>query len=645
MTRFSNAIFAIMPWAALCLIAVVFDRLFRRRNLDAPRGVVVLAAAVAWGVAVTAVTEFLNLLRLLTHRGLVGAWATILCVLLALLLVTDRRADTFSEKKSADGNGPARPDGFALFFLGAAAVIVLLLGVIAVVAAPNNYDSMTYHLARVAHWAQNHSVRHYPTHIPRQLFMPPWAEFAILNFQLLSQSDRLANLVQWFAMLGCLLGVARIAASLGAGVVGQAYAAIVAATIPSGIAEATSTQNDYVAAFWLVCFVAFGLEWRDRRSAWPAVFAAGGLGLALLSKSTAVICAFPFACWFGASLIRRAPARQALRSLALAGVIVLAINAGHAARNVRLFGSPFASPAETRSYRNESFGPGVFAAALAKNLAIHFATTSATANQAVAGATATFARWLGVDPDDRRTNYNGARFGVGPARRQEDAAGAPLHLVLFAVAAGMLLFGGRERRNPAAAKFALACLAAYALFVLCLRWQPWPNKQLPLVVLAAAAWGAVMERLRAWQARATAAILLVAAIPFVFWNEARPLAGANNIFTVDRPTQYFANMKFMREPFVAMAKVVSDRGCNSLGLAWSDDVPEYPLWALTAARTPAVRIEHIGVRKATAAADWLDLADYHPCAVIQANGTQEFILRTAGSDDEWVFSLVPARQP
>jgi ABC-type uncharacterized transport system permease subunit len=30
---------------------------------------------------------------------------------------------------------------------------------------PNNWDSMTYHMARIAHWVMNESIEPYPTHI------------------------------------------------------------------------------------------------------------------------------------------------------------------------------------------------------------------------------------------------------------------------------------------------------------------------------------------------------------------------------------------------------------------------------------------------------------------------------------------------
>ena len=72
------------------------------------------------------------------------------------------------------GRLPERMVVLAMCGLGA---IVVMAGLTAIVAPPNTYDSMTYHLPRVMHWIQNQSVAHYPTHIPRQLHFPPGAEF------------------------------------------------------------------------------------------------------------------------------------------------------------------------------------------------------------------------------------------------------------------------------------------------------------------------------------------------------------------------------------------------------------------------------------------------------------------------------------
>lgn len=47
------------------------------------------------------------------------------------------------------------------------AVLVALAGMLALFAVPTTGDSMTYHLARVAHWVQDHTVAFYPTQFVR----------------------------------------------------------------------------------------------------------------------------------------------------------------------------------------------------------------------------------------------------------------------------------------------------------------------------------------------------------------------------------------------------------------------------------------------------------------------------------------------
>jgi hypothetical protein len=91
---------------------------------------------------------------------------------------------------------------------------VAVIGVIAVVAPPNTWDGMSYHMARVAHWIQDQSVRHFSTSYLPQLYQMPWAEFAITHLQILSGSDIFANCVQWGGMAGSLIGVSWLAGLL-----------------------------------------------------------------------------------------------------------------------------------------------------------------------------------------------------------------------------------------------------------------------------------------------------------------------------------------------------------------------------------------------------------------------------------------------
>ena len=94
-------------------------------------------------------------------------------------------------------------------------VILLVLFVVAWISPPNNVDSYLYHMSRVVHWAQNQSLSHYATQYDHQLLKPIWAESAILNLRVLWGSDKPANLVQWFSMLGAVVGVSSLAALMG----------------------------------------------------------------------------------------------------------------------------------------------------------------------------------------------------------------------------------------------------------------------------------------------------------------------------------------------------------------------------------------------------------------------------------------------
>ncbi len=90
--------------------------------------------------------------------------------------------------------------------------------------------------------------------------MSPGAEMMVLHLYVLGGGDRLANFAQWFAMVVCLVGAARIAGSLGATGAGQWLAGLFVVTLPMGIAQSSSTMTDYIVALWVTCAVAEAVE-------------------------------------------------------------------------------------------------------------------------------------------------------------------------------------------------------------------------------------------------------------------------------------------------------------------------------------------------------------------------------------------------
>ena len=226
-----------------------------------------------------------------------------------------------------------------LVLLAGVVAIVMATGVIAFNAPPNNFDSMNSHAARVAHWLQQGSVEHYPTHTADALRYEPLAGYVMLQFNAMAGDDRYANLVQWLSMLGSIIGVSLIARQLGAGLRGQVLASVICATLPMGIMQATSTQIDYVAGFWLLATVATFIQAVVKPALGSTMLAGIALGLALLSKITNFFFVFPLVLW----LAYRAARWRRLAWLAQAALIValaLFVNTKQFQRNMTTFGHP-----------------------------------------------------------------------------------------------------------------------------------------------------------------------------------------------------------------------------------------------------------------------------------------------------------------
>ncbi len=79
--------------------------------------------------------------------------------------------------------------------------ILALTFAVAIVAPPNNWDSMAYHNARVMEWWDHGDLTYWYTPDYRQLSMPPLASYFKLALLGLTGNDWLFNLVQWYFFL------------------------------------------------------------------------------------------------------------------------------------------------------------------------------------------------------------------------------------------------------------------------------------------------------------------------------------------------------------------------------------------------------------------------------------------------------------
>src|SRR6202050_1820710 len=246
--------FLVLPVTAFLL----FCRILHKEQVDWRRAF--LGAAVCCVTSVVVITEALSAGQLLTRTAVAISWLAI-CVA-EFLVLKFRIVRTSQIVQSAESSADAL-DAATKWMLAGAGSIALLIGIVAVVAPPSMWDAMDYHLPRVIMWMSNHSVRFYATPDYAQVIWGPWAEYAMMHTYLLWGSDRFVNMVQFLSMIGSLIGVSLIAKSLGASPRGQVLAAVICATIPEGVLEASGPMNTYVEAFWMTATIAFLLSWNE----------------------------------------------------------------------------------------------------------------------------------------------------------------------------------------------------------------------------------------------------------------------------------------------------------------------------------------------------------------------------------------------
>jgi hypothetical protein len=186
---------------------------------------------------------------------------------------------------------PPRPD--LGFLLQHPTLLVLAAGVtvafvyeafIGIAVPPNNWDSLTYHLARAAAWYRQgdvHWIANAPTE--RQNAFPAGSELANLWSFVVADSDRLAAAAQLFAAAATSAGIFGVAVRLGFARPAAAFAALLFPTLAVVALESTTTQNDLTVASLVIAAAFFILDGDE------APHAGVAFALALCVKLTAVL--------------------------------------------------------------------------------------------------------------------------------------------------------------------------------------------------------------------------------------------------------------------------------------------------------------------------------------------------------------------
>ncbi|GAB3893465.1 hypothetical protein [Spirosoma agri] len=390
---------------------------------------------------------------------------------------------------------------------------------------PNNQDGLSYHLVRIQHWIQNKNVSYYPTNFTVQNYYNVLSEYTILHSQLLSGSDYFMNSIQCLAMLSSLLAASLIAQELGATTRGQWLTAVLVLTLPMGILQSTTTQNDYLTGYFTLSAIYLGIRLIRRGPHQKAYIGYLALAIALggFTKYSFFLIAFPFVAWFGIEYIYRYGWWAGVNLAVVCLLVLLAIYGPFWYRNYQVLGSILSpssdSPLFLDSYSNERLTGQSLLSSLSKNLVMHLALPSQNYNDALLSGMYSFHRYLGINISDPATTMGDYKLTF---TINEDTSTNCLHLLLAIVSGIIVCVRPTDR---VIRTYGLCLVGGLLMYSAGFKWQYFHSRtQLPLFLLAAPFTAQVVASQLTNHSRwisFLSVVLLVTALPYIYSNNGK----------------------------------------------------------------------------------------------------------------------------
>lgn len=509
------------------------------------------------------VTEVISLFRILNQSSIVAAYGVILLTTSYFIWNKSKniRKDTSAISKNvhkAWQRVRKEPLLWVLLFL------LLLLFVSGLLFPPNNWDAMTYHLARVGYWIQNQSVAFYPTHNFRQLFMGPLAEYAILHIFLIDQSERLAFTVQFFSALGSLVLLSLFSKEIfKLNVRGQLTTILVGLTIPMSLLQFSSTQNDYVASFFVLSALFFLFK-KDN------FFFFLGVSLAFLTKQSTIFFLLPMVIAWALPAYKS----KNVRSVLLFGLIFLAINGVHFIRNYAYFRSAFGP--RSSEYVVATMKPNSILLNGIKNASLHFQTPFIPVNQFIEKSIVGASKIMRVVTDDSSTTYLAEKYQLTPFVFDQDYAGGAIHTVLILL--GLVSILKKNTLTKLQKKYLVIVLAGTVLILLLVRWQPWAARLHLTSFLLLSPIILIFILRHKKVAFPMGTLLFLYAILTIGYSSTQPLF-SNKTLTYEEYSR-FAKGPYLFDDFRSTHQYIEKKYPREvkIGIISNGDSWEYPLW-------------------------------------------------------------------
>ncbi|RCH55485.1 hypothetical protein DJ568_06215 [Mucilaginibacter hurinus] len=569
----------------VCFIAILLNLALYTHDRASKRSILLEGVLVFCGTLLF-ITELLSGLKLLHFGGLSVAWiiATLICMV--NLFINKSRLqhllDKYGQKIKFNWERFTIWQKLFIYFSAGLLFIVFVQGVIY---PPNNWDSMTYHLGRITSWVSNNSVDAFQTHITRQLYQPPFAEYVILHFNVLNGADYFSNSVQLFFGLFVLVSIAALTQQLKLNRWYQILSVVVCITIPEFLLQASSTQNDIVVSFFLLTSCFFGYKAIQENSLKYYCFTGTAAALALVSKGTAYIYLAPVLLLLAIIVLTNYYKTRQLTHLVFALAIpafIIAFTAPGYYRNYQLTGNILGvDKEESQHYANQRMSPVLLLSNIVKNGALH---TGIKYTGYLAAATDTVLhkihKAVEVDINDPAVNYRNIPYSTHTLATQEDSAPNLYHLILISGCVIVLIKNTYKRRLPLIVGI-LFTILFIQLIVFCgyLKWQPWHSRlHLPMFILFVPliCFALSVSKVYTKVFSVLLPFILLYSITVVAGNETRPLKLQK--LKQERFQKYFATKPESYGEYKEINEIINTAGFSNIGLILGVDDWQYPLF-------------------------------------------------------------------
>ena len=552
-------------------------------------------------------------LSALKRLGRVDAWA--LAGLVAVLASAGLNLALRRRGRVEAAVPPWRPDPLTPFekrLLVPIFATVLILGVanlaVCLFSSPRTYDSMAYHLARAAYYAQHGCIDHFEANYWAQTTHPRNPAILLIHaFLAFGRGENMTQLVQFAAYWASVLSVFGIARRSGLRFAAALFSAGTAALLVVWLMQAVTTQNDLLIASYTGVAAFFLLTHRAAPGAKPLALSALAAALAVGTKSPALLALAALAP-LAARVLPAAPDggrrswRPAAGLLAWGGLftVLFALPSGYL-DNLRRFGHPVGLE-ETRKFHSfEGRPPAYVAAHGAQNMiryGLEFMAPDGLAvvpgveaiNRVFRGGCVYVARRAGLDLEGDEGSRSGFEAYKPPRAHEDYTYWGVLGPALVWPCVLVALF---RRRTPAP----LRVLAASAALFFVLQsisgpYDPWRGRYFAAAALVAVpVCGLALEaRGRVLRTAVTSVVLLgcLSALLAVGFRERRALLpfgpDGRAVFGVPRIEQMCSDYpEVYLKPLTAFAAAVPENAVVAVLLGPNEY--EYPLFGPRWTRT------------------------------------------------------------